>query len=126
MRMSLSDAASRRRAACFSELRNVIAGGSTYLLVDEMQTNLSEDTERTPLPFLERDGQYWGRPQDDEQAIAELERLRHTRGVGHIVFAWPAHWWLDHYTGFAEYLNNRYRRVVENDRLVVFDLSSRL
>jgi hypothetical protein len=126
MRVSLSDAASRRQAACFSELRNVIAAGSTYLLVDEMQTNLSEDTERTPLPFLERDGQYWGRPQDDEQAIADLERLRHTRGVSHIVFAWPAHWWLDYYTGFAEYLNNRYGRVIQNERLVVFDLCPRV
>jgi O-methyltransferase len=76
---------------------------------------------RRAIPFLERDGQYWGPPPDDETAIRELERLRQG-GAGHIVFAWPAFWWLDHYAGFHRHLRATYRCALENDRLVAFEL----
>ena len=43
-------------------------------------------------------------------------------GTDFLVFAWPAFWWLDHYSGFSGRLRAAARAVVENDRLVVFDL----
>jgi hypothetical protein len=43
-------------------------------------------------------------------------------GAGFIVFAWPAFWWLDHYAGLHRHLRAHFRCVLENDRLVVFDL----
>ena len=76
---------------------------------------------RRRLPFPERHGQYWGRPVDDVAAIRELARLR-SAGAHFIAFAWPAFWWLEHYRGFGQYLHERFRRLVANDRLVVFDL----
>jgi hypothetical protein len=39
-----------------------------------------------------------------------------------MVFAWPAFWWLDHYSGMHEYLLARYRRVICTEGLVLFDL----
>jgi hypothetical protein len=38
------------------------------------------------------------------------------------VFGWPAFWWLDHYAAFHRHLRERFRCVLRNERLVVFDL----
>jgi hypothetical protein len=73
------------------------------------------------VPFVERDGAYWGAPGDDASAIAELERLR-AAGLPHIVFTWPCFWWLDHYQEFARHLRTHHRCVHESERAVVFDL----
>ena len=40
------------------------------------------------------------------------------------VFAWTAFWWLDHYAGLRRHLREHYRSVLENDRVVVFDLQA--
>jgi hypothetical protein len=66
---------------------------------------------------------YWGNPPDDETAIQEVERLRQS-GFSFIVFGWPAFWWCDYYFRFYSYLREKYRCVLENDRLVVFGLRS--
>ena len=76
---------------------------------------------RRAFPFLERNGQYWGRPSDSDTAIRELERLR-AAGACFAVVAWPALWWLDYYLAFGEHLRTRYRCVLASDRLMVFDL----
>jgi O-methyltransferase len=76
---------------------------------------------RRAIPFLERDGQDWGPPPDDETAVRELERLRHG-GASHIVFAWPAFWWFDHYADFRRYLESRYACTLRNERMVAFNL----
>jgi hypothetical protein len=76
---------------------------------------------RRARPFLERKGQYWGPPPDDETAIRELEQMRE-EGVTFAVFAWPAFWWLDYYSGLRRHLLSRFDCVVENDRLLAFDL----
>ena len=73
------------------------------------------------MRFLARDGVSQGRPADDEAALRELERLRRA-GAAHLVFTWPTFWWFDHYRGFASHLESRFRRVLANDRLVVFEL----
>src|SRR5439155_25498727 len=80
-------------------------------------------TGRTVLPFLERNGRFCGDPADDAEAIREIERLRDA-GVQYIVFAWPAFWWVDHYREFWKHLSVNYRLLLENDRLVVFDLQT--
>jgi hypothetical protein len=38
------------------------------------------------------------------------------------VVAWPAFWWLDYYAGLERHLRSRYRRVLDGERLIVFDL----
>ncbi len=75
------------------------------------------------IPFLEHNGHYGGVPADDEEALTELERLRR-EGARLIVFAPPAFWWLEHYSGLHRHLRSEFSCVLENDRLVVFDLRS--
>jgi hypothetical protein len=121
LRLSLADMETRRQDASLAEINSIIPAGATYILVDEMLTRLAQDPGHKTLPFLENNGQYWGPPADDEQAVAGLERLRQG-GCSHVVFAWPSHWWLDHYREFAEHLRGRYPCALENGRLVIFDL----
>jgi hypothetical protein len=120
-RLSLADVESRREGAARSEIRASVPAGATYILVDELQTRLAADAEHRALPFLEREGEYWGLPGDSGEAVREIERMRGS-GCTHIVFAWPAFWWLDHYREMTEYLRARSRCVLESDRLKVFDL----
>jgi hypothetical protein len=105
-------------------IANVIPSGESFLLIDQNIWGREYVAGRHALPFPERDGLYWGDPPDDEMAIQELERMRQS-GVGFMVFAWPAFWWFEHYRLFAQYLRSRFRSVLENDRLVVFDLGTK-
>jgi glycosyltransferase involved in cell wall biosynthesis len=109
-----------RRAA--REIRGLVPAGATFLLVDEGQwEGIELGAERRVLPFLERDGQYWGAPPDDATAIRELERLRRS-GASFLVFAWPAFWWLECYAQFSAYIRAQYSCLLANERLVVFNL----
>jgi len=103
------------------ELRSLTSPGDRLIVVDDCAWGPDVTTGRAAIPFIERDGQYWGPPPDDETAIQELERLRRT-GAAFMVFGWPAFWWLDHYKGFIAHLKAKYPCVRENKRIVVFDL----
>jgi hypothetical protein len=95
---------------------------SAFLLVDDGQWNARAVSKgRKPLPFLERDGQHWGSPPDDATAISELERMC-GMGAEYIVFGFPSFWWLEFYTGLRNHLRSNCRTVLENDRVVVFDI----
>jgi len=105
------------------EIVALIPAGDTFVLVDQEEWGVGEIAGRRCLPFLERDGQYWGPPPDDATAIAELERLR-LAGARFIAVASPAFWWLEYFAGFHRHLRGRFRCAIENDRIVVFDLRS--
>jgi len=102
------------------ELIELVPPDETFILVDEEQLRPLMPHRRV-IPFLERDGVYWGPPADDATAIRELERLR-AAGARRIVFAWPCYWWLQHYVAFASHLRANYRTVREDSLLVVFAL----
>jgi hypothetical protein len=110
-----------RVAIARNELATLIAPGQTVILVDENEWGPEFAPDRRVIPFLERDGCYWGVPEEDRVAIEELERLRGT-GAGFVVFGWPAFWWLDYYSGLREHLRSRYSCVLSNSRLIVFNL----
>jgi SAM-dependent methyltransferase len=114
---------SDRRFRASQELSALISEGKSFILVDEDKWETTGDflAARRRIPFPERDGQYWGKPADDEEAVGEFERL-HLAGADFMVFAWPAFWWLDSYRGLHRHLRARFPCVLENDRLVVFDL----
>ena len=103
------------------EIATLIPSGYTFILVDQDQWGGEVVVGRHAIPFLERDGQYWGPPLDDDTAIKELERLRQS-GASFIVFGWPAFWWLDHYAELHRYLRSEFSCVLKNSRLVVFNL----
>ncbi|MDZ7965411.1 MAG: glycosyltransferase family A protein [Nostoc sp. DedSLP03] len=114
---------SERLRIAMQEITSVIPAGKRLILVDENQWSCEILPQYDALPFLEKDGQYWGAPLNDEIAIRELERMRQT-GASFMVIAWPAFWWLDYYSGLRNYLSSNFRRVLDNSRLVVFDLWS--
>jgi hypothetical protein len=97
--------------------------GKPFVLVDEEHLRGSL-RHTSALPFLEKDGMYWGPPPDDASAIRELERLRKA-GARTLVFIWTTFWWLKHYARFERHLRSKYRCARENDCVVVFELESR-
>lgn len=103
------------------EIGALIAPGETIILVEEAQWGTKCLPGRHVLPFLERNGEYWGPPPDDETAVSELQRL-HQAGANFIAFGWPAFWWLDYYKEFHQYLRSSFRCLVDNERVLVFDL----
>jgi FkbM family methyltransferase len=99
------------------EILALVPEGQTYILVDEDRwwAGLVADGRRR-LPFLERDGLYWGPPENDLTAISELVRLKQS-GARFILFAEPAFWWLDHYHGLANHLREHTEQVLETPLL---------
>jgi hypothetical protein len=115
---------SRRTAMIRREIDAFIPRGSTFILVDDGKLEfVPEISDRHILPLTERNGLYWGHPENDAAAIEELKRLKKA-GAAFIVVAWSAFWWLDHYRKLGCYLRETCHRLVENDRLMVFDLAS--
>jgi hypothetical protein len=118
-----------RVCVALREIRAVVRPGESFILADDDQwgERLLVDgdilADRRRIHFMEKDGQYWGPPPDAETAIAELERHR-AGGAVALAFAWPTFWWLDHYSGLSHYLRSKFPCFLENDRLVVFDLSA--
>jgi glycosyltransferase involved in cell wall biosynthesis/SAM-dependent methyltransferase len=103
------------------DLTALLPSGAVLILADEDCCRDQLTADRPVLPFLERDGQYWGAPPDDDTAIRELDRMRRS-GASFLAFAWPAFWWLDYYSGFRSHVRSRFHCLVENERLIVFDL----
>jgi hypothetical protein len=99
----------------------VVPRESRFILIDGEGLRAEIDTGRHVIPFLERDGRYWGPPPEDSTAIRELKRLRQS-GAQFLIVAWPAFWWLDHYAGLHAHLRAQYRHVLETERVVIFDL----
>lgn len=112
---------SERLEIAMQEIASVIPAGKRLILVDENQWGSEILPEFDALPFVEHQGQYWGAPVNDEIAIQELERMRQA-GASFMVIAWPAFWWLDYYSGLRNYLSSNFCCVLDNSRLVVFDL----
>ncbi len=111
-----------RQEVSVQEISALPHAGDPLILVDDGSWGAGPIAGRRRIPFLERDGQYWGLPPDDDTAIRELERLRES-GACLMVFAWSTFWWLDHYIGLKRYLCSKFPRVLDSDRLIAFDLS---
>jgi len=94
----------------------------TMILIDDATWDEGPVAGRPRLPFLERDGKYWGNPPNDEIAVRELERMR-SSGAALLVIAWPAFWWMQHYTAFVRYLRCNFPCLINNEQIIAFDLT---
>ena len=105
------------------DMAALIPAEAPFVLADqnELGPQFSQSHHRA-IPFMEKENKFWGLPADDREAVAELERLRKEKNAAFIVFWWAFDWWQEHYSGFREYLQSRYKQVLENDRLTIFDL----
>jgi hypothetical protein len=86
-----------------------VPSGSTVLVISRGDRALVELEDRHAGHFpQDPGGGYLGHhPRDSEDAIERLEELR-ARGADYLVLPSTSYWWLDHYSGFAEHLQERY------------------
>jgi Sulfotransferase family len=69
------------------------------------------------------DGGYAGYyPADSEAAIAHLEELRRD-GATHLVLPASGFWWLDYYRGLHRHLEDAYRRIRSDERVIMYDIT---
>jgi predicted O-methyltransferase YrrM len=122
-RIPASELWNRRLRLCKQDLEALIPPEDAFILVDQNVASDKLGRNGRAIPFLERYGEYFGPPADDATAIREVERLRHSKAA-FIAFVWPAFWWLQYYLAFNHHLRDSFRCVLENDRMVVFDLRS--
>lgn len=107
------------------EITKVVPEKAPFILVDDNLLSLQNDINgRHRFHLIEINGQYGGTPVNDDDAIAHLERNA-KNGASSIIFAWTAFWWLDHYKELYNYLVEKYRCLLKNDRLVIFDLQQK-
>ena len=106
-----------------NELMAAVPAGETVILVDEGRFDSDWLPDRRVAHFLERDGVYWGNPDDDKAAIEELDRFRQ-QGVRYIALTWLGFWWFDYYSGLHNQLLQRCRCVLTNELVVMFDLQA--
>jgi hypothetical protein len=95
-RLDLSSYIAERNAtaaAIVTELERLIPPGQRFLLVDEGFLPVSPRLDnRVWVRFSGR----WREPIGQAAAARMFERFRR-EGIGFVVFAWPALWWLRHY-----------------------------
>jgi hypothetical protein len=104
------------------EIAKLVPPQDAFILVDEGRLEAAPlVAPRRCIPFLEKDGHYWGKPTDDEAAIREVTRLR-LSGANFMIFVSSTFWWLDYYSGLKRYLYSNFRCALKDDRLLAFDL----
>jgi 4-amino-4-deoxy-L-arabinose transferase-like glycosyltransferase len=77
--------------------------------------------ERQGWHFLETDAIYNGNPDDSEQAIENLERLR-LGGATHFVFTKNTFWWLRSYPEFVAHLTNNAKVIGATPEFRIYEL----
>jgi 4-amino-4-deoxy-L-arabinose transferase-like glycosyltransferase len=87
------------------ELKKVTPPDALIAAADMGDPTIFYYAERKGWHFLEQNAIYNGNPDDSEQAIENLERLRRS-GATHFVFTKNTFWWLQSYPEFAAYLTN--------------------
>ena len=77
--------------------------------------------ERKGWHFPEHDAIYNGTPDDSDQAIENLERLRRN-GATHFVFTRNTFWWLKSYSEFVAYLNTHATLIQATSEFQIYKL----
>jgi len=96
-----SSAAQLRHAGL--ELKKVTPPDALIIAADMGDPTIFYYAERKGWHFLEQNAVYNGNPDDSDQAIENLERLRRN-GATHFVFTRNTFWWSHSYSEFVEYL----------------------
>jgi SAM-dependent methyltransferase len=115
----------RRIVMARDDLDAVFHKGEQFLWIDHGELGDVVCGRPEAVLFPQLDGEPSGPPASSADALDHLGRMR-ARGVGFAVFAWTAFWWFDYYTELAAHLRSACHCVLDNDRLVIFDLQSRV
>ena len=108
-------------------IRSLVAPGESFILIDRDEWRhhwLAQPVVegRRGLPFLERDGAWWGLPADSAEAIRELERMRRA-GARRLFVGLSGFWWFDYYADWHTHLRSHYPVLWSGEHLIAFDLS---
>ncbi|MDQ3015469.1 MAG: glycosyltransferase [Bacteroidota bacterium] len=104
------------------EILVIVPEGGSFILVDANDWGVPERYHgRRRLQFIDQQGAYWGPPETDEHAIAEVKQGQQS-GVQFIFFTWTTFWYLDYYADMTGYLRSYTTLVIKNERLIGFNL----
>jgi GT2 family glycosyltransferase len=106
---------------------DTLPAGATVLMVSKGDEELLRLEGHSARHFPAADDGSWAghHPSDSEEAVAALEAMR-ADGGQFIVFPRTGMWWLEHYRGLTEHLEQRYEAVVrDQDTCVIFSLNGK-
>jgi 4-amino-4-deoxy-L-arabinose transferase-like glycosyltransferase len=106
------------------ELKRVTPPEALIVAADMGDPTIFYYAERKGWHFLENDAIYNGTPDDSEQAIENLERLRR-RGATHFVFTKNTFWWLQSYPEFVAHLTNNAKIIESTPEFRIYELTVR-
>ncbi len=72
-------------------------------------------------PFTGLPGLDWGAPQNDQDAISEVEQAVNDE-TRFLVFLWPFFWWFDYFQELDRYLKTKFERVQMDDNFIIYEL----
>jgi hypothetical protein len=105
------------------QLKKVTPPNALIVAADMGDPTIFYYGERNGWHFLENDAVYNGNPDDSEQAINNLERLR-LRGATHFVFTKNTFWWLQTYPEFAQHLAQNAPRLEATPEFRIYQLDT--
>ena len=103
------------------ELKKVTPPDALIVAADMGDPTIFYYAERRGWHFLEQNATYNGNPDDSEQAIENLERLRRG-GATHFVFTRNTFWWFQSYPEFVAYLTNNAKVIESTPEFRIYEL----
>jgi len=111
-----------RLSRAVQQIGAIVPPRSSMILIDQDQWGTPPVLRGIRrIHFLERNGMYWGMPDSDDAAVAELDRLR-AGGVDFVVIGWPAMWCLAEYPEFAQHLHRWGSVVTRTEDVAIYRL----
>lgn len=105
------------------ELNKITAPDALIVAADTGDPTIFYYAQRRGWHFLEEDAVYAGNPSDSQEAIDDLEDLRH-RGATHLVFTMNTFWWLDYYPEFAQHLAESAKLMEATSEFKIYKLTA--
>ena len=102
------------------ELKRIVPKGEKLILIDEGRLKPELFNNWDTVPFLEKEGEYWGLPAGDEEFIQELNRQR-SNGVRYLVLVNTSFWVPDHYQAWASYQPKHLQERFQSAYVQVFE-----
>ena len=106
------------------ELKKVTPPDALIVAADMGDPTIFYYAERKGWHFPENDAIYNGTPDDSEQAIENVDRLRR-RGATHFVFTKNTFWWFQSYPEFVGYLSEDATLIEATPEFKIYKLTAR-